>query len=128
MNPGLKDQLDRAAAGHARLLGPAAYYQVAAGGDPVPLAAVVVQELGDAISQERYGQDAARVVQITIRQALIPGIEPAHGDTVTIAAGTHCGTWTVLGVDARTEVALNLAARRATRATAAAPGARVVRR
>lgn len=107
-------------------VGIAADYRVGGTGSAIAVA-ITLTELADDYVQRRYGHERTRVADVLIRQADLAA-QPIHGDTVTIAAGPHAGTWTVLGVERRDEVVAVVRARRSDRIDAAAPGAREVRR
>jgi hypothetical protein len=107
-------------------IGTSADYRVG-GGTATPVSVVVsIAELADDYIQRRYGHERTRVADVLIRRAVLAS--PAHGDTVTVAAGPHAGVWTVLGVERRDDVAIVARVRRSERTDAAAPGAREVRR
>lgn len=97
-------------------------------GEPIAECRVEVSELADSVAQSRYGQDAARMVDVTVRRTDLGGQVVGRGCVVVIAGGAQEGEWYVLGVERADDAAVVLRARMAGRINSAGPGAREVRR
>ena len=110
-----------------RRWGQRAVLRAAGTGGTVAQAWVLVAELPAARVQQRYGQDDVRMADIAVLRSDAPE-DPSKDATLELADGPQAGTWIVLGVERTDELCAVVRCRRATRANAAAPGAREVRR
>ena len=126
MSPAVIAAHDACLVGVLAHVGTDASYRV--GGIATAVSLVVsVAELADDTAQRPHGHERTRLADILIRRAALSA-DPVHGDTLTIASGAHAGTWTVLGIERRDEVAPVIRCRRSVRVDAATLGAVEVRR
>lgn len=88
---------------------------------------VSIAELADDNTQRPTGHERVRLADVLVPVASIAAA-PIHADTLTIATGTHAGTWTALGIERRDDIVYVVRMRRSVRVDVAAPGASEVRR
>lgn len=97
-------------------------------GEPVTLAHIGARELPASRVQMQYGQDDQRLADLVLLRAELGAVCPGKDDQVVLDSGPQAGTWTVLGVESQDIVAFVVRGRKTARASAAAPGVKVVRR